>query len=233
MRKDFYLPATDTGKATWLNNFSQKLANHAVTLGISAATQAQVSSDAENFGKMIISIDYFVEYNKQLTAYKNQLRSGTLNNAPIGDLPAPPSPITFTVPPVADVFGRTRRLVQTIKNNPNYTEAIGQDLGIIGSENEFDPNTLKPELKIEIAAGGRPNIIWKKGQTEGIKIKVDRGSGTFEFLAIDTQPNYLDTHALPPLGQTATWRYTAIYLLNDEEAGQWSDIVSVTVVGQP
>jgi hypothetical protein len=232
-KKDYYLPETDLGKVTWLSNFAQKLPGHATALGISATTLAQVASDEENFAKMVLGIDFFAEYSKQLTAYKNQLRSGTLNNAPIGDLPAPPTAITFTTPPVADVFGRTRRLVQTIKNNPNYTEAIGQDLGIIGSENEFDPNTLKPELKIETAAGGRPNIIWKKGQTEGIKIKVDRGSGTFEFLAIDTQPNYLDTHPLPPLGQTATWRYTAIYLLNDEEAGQWSDIVSVTVVGQP
>lgn len=232
-KKDYYLPETDTGKATWLNNFAEKLPNHSVILNIPAATQTQVANDAENFGSILFNLGLFTEYNKQLTAFKNQLRSGTLNNAPIGNLPAPPPAITFNTPPVADIFGRVRRLVQTIKNNPNYTVAIGQDLGIIGAENELDPNTLKPELKIETAAGGRPNIIWKKGLTEGVKIKVDRGTGTFQFLAVDTQPNYLDTHPLPPFGQSAIWKYTAIYLLNDEEAGQWSDVVSITVAGQP
>lgn len=232
-KKDYYLPETDTGKIIWLNNFALKLPTYATALSIPVTMHTQVTNDADNFVKMVSSIGYFADYNKQLTTYKNELRSGTVNNTPIGTLPAPPAAITFNTPPLADVFGRIRKLVQTIKNNPNYTEAIGQDLGIIGTENTIDPNTLKPELKVESGTAGQPNIIWKKGLTTGVKIKVDRGSGTFEFLAVDTQPNYLDTHPLPPLGQTAIWKYTAIYLLNDEETGQWSDVVSISVVGQP
>ncbi len=33
---------------------------------------------------------------------------------------------------------------------------------------------------------------------EDIEIQVDRGTGTFAFLAIDTRPDYADTETLPP-----------------------------------
>jgi hypothetical protein len=55
----------------------------------------------------------------------------------------------------------------------------------------------------------------------------------FVFPAIDTQPDYLDTTPLPAFGNTATWIYIMIYMIADEEVGQWSDPVIVTVVGTP
>lgn len=55
----------------------------------------------------------------------------------------------------------------------------------------------------------------------------------FTFLATDTQPDYLDNTPLPPFGQTVVWAYTMTYLINDEEVGEWSDIVFVTVTGTP
>ena len=63
-----------------------------------------------------------------------------------------------------------------------------------------------------------------------LEIWVDRGAG-FGLLAIDTVPDYLDTAALPAPGQSATWKYKAIYRLNDEQVGQWSDPASIAVMG--
>ncbi len=45
------------------------------------------------------------------------------------------------------------------------------------------------------------------------------------------QPDYPDTAPLPAPGQIALWKYKAIYRLNDEQVGQWSDVVSVPVAG--
>ena len=50
-----------------------------------------------------------------------------------------------------------------------------------------------------------------------------------KFLAIDTQPNYLDNSPLPPVGTSAIWKYKAVYILHDEEVGEYSDEVSITV----
>ena len=45
-------------------------------------------------------------------------------------------------------------------------------------------------------------------------------------MAIDTVPHYTDT---TPITTPATWKYRAIYLVDDERVGTWSDIMSVTV----
>jgi hypothetical protein len=55
--------------------------------------------------------------------------------------------------------------------------------------------------------------------------------GHFIQLAINTEPNTTDNWPLPPLGTSAMWRYKAIYLLHDEQVGQWSDVISVSVGG--
>jgi len=79
---------------------------------------------------------------------------------------------------------------------------------------------------------GKPTIEWKKGDSDGIQLIVDRGDGNgYHWLANDSTPDYPDTEPLPPLGQSATWKYKAIYLLDDEQVGQWSDELVVTVQG--
>jgi hypothetical protein len=46
------------------------------------------------------------------------------------------------------------------------------------------------------------------------------------FLGIDTNPHYTDT---TPITAPATWKYRAMYLLNDELIRQWSDVISINV----
>jgi len=54
----------------------------------------------------------------------------------------------------------------------------------------------------------------------------------FNFLAIDTIPDYLDKHTLPAQGQSVLWKYQAIYILNDVEVGEISDVLEVSVKGR-
>ena len=65
---------------------------------------------------------------------------------------------------------------------------------------------------------------------DGIEIQVDRGTG-FVFLAVDTVPDYTDTEPMPAAGQSALWKYKAIYRQGDDRVGQWSDVVSIPVAG--
>ena len=234
MERSSYLPKDEAGQSLWLNNLAQKLPLYATPLGVTAAVVTQVQNDAKNFAAMLGFLEALRQYSSQSTAYKNLLRQGNGGNTPIGTLAtAPTLPVFTPAPPVGDIFGRLAKMVATIKNNANYTEAIGQDLGVIGSEaNMRILIEIKPDLKVMLQ-GGHPNIIWKKGKMDAIKILVDRGSGTFEFLAVDTQPDYLDNHQLPPMGQAAVWKYLAIYLKADQETGDWSDVVEIAVAGRP
>lgn len=229
-----YMPKDEAGQQNWLNNFSAKLPNYAATLGVPAATVTQIINDAKNLALMGQTAENFKQYCVGLTAFKTILKSGNPNGQAIGTLAAAPTLPVFTALQ-GDIFGRISKLVATIKASANYTEAIGEDLGIVASSGSFSKaaeNALKPNLKIELI-GGKPNIIWKKGQTGGIKIMADHGTGNFVFLAVDTSPDYLDKTTLPPMGQAQLWRYMARYIKNDEEIGDWSDIVQITVTGVP
>jgi hypothetical protein len=60
-----------------------------------------------------------------------------------------------------------------------------------------------------------------------MELQVDRGTGAgFQFLAMDTTPNYTDT-AVPPA--PAKWTYRGIYRVGDARVGQWSSEVSINV----
>jgi len=229
MKKSDYLPLDDPGKVLWLKNFYEKLLIYATALGITPAQVTQVSYDSDLFGWLVTFLNEQKSNLEALTAFKNQVRTGKL---PLGALPV------FGVAPLLpagalnNVFGRTRLMVRAIKGNPALTESIADALGIIGDESEEDVNIWKPILKVRIEAGS-PNILWAKGNSNGIKIWVDRGDGQgFNFLAIDTIPDYLDKHTLPAQGQSVLWKYQAIYILNDVEVGEISDVLEVSVKGR-
>jgi hypothetical protein len=240
MSKEFYLPDDDNGKEAWLNNFAAKLPTYATTLGLAAATITQTEADATNFTAGMTALTAYKKYAKNITAYKNHLRDGDVNNTPIGTLADPPDLPAFSASIIGNIFGRNRKLVNTLKNNANYTLAIGQNLGIEGTEeNTGGPATQKsaaekPILTIVLQSGGHPLVKWTKGINTSLKIMVDRGTGVFGFLAIDTHPDYLDTAPLPVIGTSAIWKYMAIYLdSDDDEIGQWSEVAQVTVTGTP
>jgi hypothetical protein len=62
------------------------------------------------------------------------------------------------------------------------------------------------------------DIGWTKQGMDSIEIWVDRGTG-FVFLAVDTVPGYTDTAPLPAAGQSALWKYKAIYHQGDDRVG--------------
>jgi len=226
MAKDAFLPRTEPGKRKWINNWDPKLATYAPDVGVTPAEVTQAAADALFFNYVCDAHDQHNKTTRDWTAFKNAAASGNT----MGSLPTTPALPTAppTVPP--NIFGRNVALALRIKQHPNYTEAMGQDLGIIGAEQTTDYTSLKPSLKIILQAG-HPIIGWRKQGMDSLELWVDRGDGKgFVFLAIDTVPGYTDTAALPA-GASAVWKYKGIYRESDVQVGQWSDVVSTPVMG--
>jgi len=225
-----YLPAAEGGLTLWFDNFAVKLPDYQVILDLTPA-DVTFATDAANFVKFIIPYhNQHQDFVKNLTMFKQTLLYGP-EGTPLGDVPQIALPVSVPAPMQSGLTQQIRRLVQRIKNHNNYNDSIGQNLGIIGEEDTTDINTLKPKLTVEFDAG-RPLIKWKKSIAGGIKIYVDRDGNGFKFLAIDLQPDYLDTFALPPAGSSALWKYRVIYVDNDgNDVGQWSDVFELTVKG--
>ena len=227
MTTTYFMPSTDSGKADLLDHFSGAISRYAPLLDVSAVDMAALKADAEAFRYALRAQTDVLAYAQHWTAYKNVLKDGGSGTADW--------PITLTqaspVPPAVSpgVIARLAALAAHIKTHKNYTSAIGQDLWLIGSTHVVDTSTWKPILTIQNQAG-HPIIVWSKGQASAIEIWVDRGDGhDFVLLTINTEPNTTDSSPLPVAG--AIWKYKAIYRLHDEQVGQWSDVLSVSVGG--
>lgn len=240
MAKQNWFPKKESDRRTLLNNLADKLPGaYATKYGITTDELTTLG----NFRLWFIWILDVLEAIRQKAqgytgfrdalAYGKGTATGPLTLPPALALPAVPStgspPVMIT--PLADGWKFTASLVNRIKGHAAYTEADGQDLGIIGAEEQAaDPATTKPTLKLVRVAGGQIEVQWKKSGFTGVRIEVDRGNGTWVFLAIDTEPHYTDTLALAP-GTSAIWKYRAIYLEGDQPFGQWSDTVQIAVQG--
>ena len=194
MSKKPYLPSADTEKVLWTNNFAAKLPAYEITLNIDPATIASVQNDDAMFEYVVQQVESVKTDKQEMVAYKNAVRDGNEND-PAGPLPtfgagggvAPPALVN------QGIFTRIRKLVQTIKAHPNYTTAIGEDLGIIGNEETFDPSTYQTTLKAE-AFPGHVTVSFTKGKVEAVNLYgKEPADNTWEFLATLLHSPYMDS----------------------------------------
>lgn len=216
MKKD-YLARTDGDFDTWEEEFLTQLAIVAAVVGI---TPPQVTDLTTIIG------DHRTLFATAVTK-KNEAHAAT--NAARNKRKA--------------VSAAVRPLVRQIKASPGYTTEIGENLDIIGEEEIIDWNTAKPELKVKLD-GGTIVLSFKKGQSDGIKLYSKQGNQTdFTFLATDTESPYVDNRpklssvSIPTPGEPSTAvenvpetrEYEAYYMLGDEQVGQLSDTIKITL----
>lgn len=227
MPKSYYLPTDDSGKIEVLEMLAAKLPAYKDVLYISTEEIEAVQADAIAM-RYILSVFNQMQNNaKQWTAYKNLIRDGGASKAALPVFPSLPEPVPPTVPP--GIIPRLTSLVTRIKAARNYTDVLGQDLGIVGTVKVVDPATWKPTLDTRIEAG-RPYILWSKGKADSLEIWVDRGNDKgFVFLDISTDYRFADNAPMP--NTVALWKYKAIYRLRDQQVGQWSNVHAVPVGG--
>ncbi len=224
--KRYFQPNRDADFAKWLENLATKLPGYREPLSISAEDIARVVKSSAFFKFMLDRIDIEKSYAQAMVGFKEILRNGGKNENSNGYPPPPPAarPPEAVEPNVAEFMGR---LVKTIKGNVNYTEAIGRDLGIIGSEKSGLSPDMKPVLKISLNAG-KPVISYKKLAAAGIDLYVSRDNETvFSFLATAMKPKFEDASVIH--GSSEKWGYKAIYRDKDRQIGQFSDVASVVV----
>ena len=224
MAKNYYMPKDDSGKAELLEHLANRLPIYAELLEISTADINSLQADAAAF-RYTLSAFNVVQGNGRLwTAFKNLQRdggTGTTAYPPAANLPAPAQAVPLGIVP------RLSGLIARIKTARNYSDAIGQDLNIVGTTQIVDPTSWKPVIDISVTAG-RPTLQWSKGTADSIEVWADRGDDKgFHFYAVTTDPNFTDTTAGP--ATAALWKYKAIYRLRDEQVGNWSDVISVAV----
>ncbi|MCX7107445.1 MAG: hypothetical protein NTV66_07695 [Methylococcales bacterium] len=114
-------------------------------------------------------------------------------------------------PPPASVPGIQKRLfsqIARIKASLNYNEAIGKDLGIIGTHDTVEHPIPEYSLTVELGANGPcVRIDFNKYRHEGIWIESRINGGEWDFLGVDTVKPYLNERPLAPGNTDETREY--------------------------
>ncbi len=201
MAKKYFLPREIAKLRAFLLNFKNLISTHGATVGVSVPEIAALQLICTDVIALIDAI--YVAKAAQKAAVDSL---GTARTEKIPDLAG---------------------AIVRVKNHAAYTPTIGDALGIEGEEETNDSSALVGNVKIELDAN-RPKIVWKKQFADAIDIYVDRASeGNFIFLARDTEPDYVDT-LVPAHNNPLTWSYKCIYVISDEQVGQFGAPVSIT-----
>lgn len=230
MRRQVYFPSRIGDQIVWLQNFITKLPDHAAALSLDPAEVAARVLDGEN------AIYGLQDYRGALATAGPScyacIEENLYEEAPM-DVSwagfAAPTPI-----PTAVQKGAMVRIFDyigdKIKTSDSYTEMVGEDLGVVGAEMvPPDPATTVPEFDLRPTTSGKAEVVWKKGEFDGVKLEWDLGAAGPKA-DIDLRPNYV-LNWLPAAGESAVVRVRLLYIYKGEDFGQWSEWQSWTLTG--
>jgi len=203
MPRNDYLPKSDSDLVVWHDRFKTAATGIGATLGIFAVDLTEVGNDN--------------------TALRNRVNASATATAAAQQAARDRQTTRKTVE------DNIRRLARRLKAHKNYTAALGEQLGIEGAEDTTDLTTAKPKLTAVAKLGGQVELQFSKSKADGVNLYSQRdGDGGMTFLARDTHSPYVDKRPLLVAGKPEVRHYKAVYIYNDAEIGQPSDVVVVT-----
>jgi hypothetical protein len=231
MTRQKWYPSRITDQIPWLENFRTKLPGYETPLGL---PPAHVDACVASCRFVIYILSQWLAavrtFGPAATEAVDLLLSGEGPDAVVLPVFTPPTLPTgvASVPPGA--LTRLFDLVALIKSSAAYTQTIGEDLGIVAPEDTADHPV--PVFKLEAVQGAAcqaVKISFTKYNHMGVWIESRRGTGGFEFLAIDTESPYLDERPLLAAGQPEIREYRLRYWDKGTPNGDWTDTAKITV----
>ena len=196
-----YFPRSDAGLLVWLANLQATLPTQAKTLGLTSAETKDALDGAKLLATSIQTDEQKYAEWQAATAHTSELRTRTL--------------------------AEIQRVIDRCKATPGYTAEISKALMAVPtlvSGKKVDDH--KPVIRTA-AHGGKVRLHWTRGSLDGIHVySRKQGESAWVMLGHDARPPFDDTRPGAP-GEIREYR--AIGVINDEEVGLYSDIVSATV----
>jgi hypothetical protein len=203
-KKDFVPRAIGT-LLLWLENLKAKIAVHGPALGLDPMQITEIQTKIDTVTGKINTAEQSLETAK----------------ADVADRDAG----------IKEFFEFVRPSVQVLKNSDEYTDEMGEDLGIVGEEDGFNPAAFKTTLKLTNFMG-YVQIEFVKGKTDGVKIYARlQGQSEWTYLALDTRSPYIDNRPLAQAGVAETREYIAYGVIDDTQLPTASDIFSIVFPG--
>ena len=200
-----YIPRQESLLVIWLQNFKAKIVLHATELGLEPA----------EITALIAFCDSMIAAVKDAGIAKSTYESVVKNKNTVVD----------------GGVSALRSFVGRIKNAEEFTETIGEDLGILTSIDSKDFSVYKPSLRGE-AHPGYVLIKFSKKGVDGINLySRKKGDSEWEKLNLYMFSPCADARPLAIAGQAENREYMGIGVIKDHETGMQSDIISVAFAG--
>lgn len=200
-----YKPTTDGGQLVWYPNFLDKLPTYATVLNLTAGEVTDAVASCNAIVDAIL--DDQNHRSEAAMARAIKLQTQGIEGAKVNNL------------------------VARLKTSSGYSDAIGQDLGVVGSNIPFDPTTYRPLLRVTSVIGGL-RLSWVRGQAQVMKVYTRlQGQTEWKVLTMSTSTFFDDrTPLVNPLVPEIR-EYMVCGMVKDAEVGQPSDIVSGVFAG--
>ncbi|MGD9562941.1 MAG: hypothetical protein AB7F88_12925 [Pyrinomonadaceae bacterium] len=211
-----------------MQNFQSKISVYGTTLGL---TPAQVTAGQDLCAAFIGAVNS-TELAKTTMQAMTQWREEILNGEQTGKTPqAPVFPVVGATTYPVGVVKSFIKLRDQIVASPSYTQAIGEDLGIVGAETgkpvlEF----IMPDLKAATSTGYWVNLSGSMQGMDALRVEYSRDGGTtFQTVAFltNTPGGFQITPQNPALPEKGVIR--AVYIKRNAEIGNYSANYPVTL----
>jgi len=230
MKRTNYYPSRIGDQVNWLDNYAVKLPIHGPTLGVIAGDITASVNDAKYANYVLGTwLSAVRNFSPSTTDAVDDVLTGAGTVAmvlPTFTAPALPAGVTAALP---GTLTRIFALIAKMKLSSAMTEAIATDLGIVGSE---ATEKTVPKFITEMLQGSGCQCVkltFYKYNHMGVYIEGRRGTGAWEFLAIDTESPYIDECPLLAAGTPEVREYRMRFWDKGTPNGDWTDVVKVTV----
>lgn len=229
MQRQNYYPSRIAAQVSWLENYATKLSIHAPNLSLPTADTGGSMDDA-HWCRYVLGmwLPAVRSFSPSSTDAVDAVLTGTGTTVlALPTFTAPPVP-SGTVPRLPGALPRIFSLVARIKLDAAYTEAMGQDLGIVGQEATGKPLKFTASV-VQGSTSQCAKLTFFKYSHLGVYIESKRGTGDWAFLGIDTESPYLDERPLAVAGTPEVRSYRMRFWDKGTPNGDWTDVASVTV----
>lgn len=218
----YFLPHIITNLKLWAEVFKEQFANKGAKYGF---TPAQIIENSNDCDWIIYSIKIHSAQKERAAAYK-KVRDSVFRGEGTGRVEVP-SFVLISAPSseiLPGALNRIRDRAAIIRNAPNYSEADGVELGIIGTFVEVNTDELVSKIVKIVVVDNKINIHWLKTIAEGIVIYGRRGNET-EFTPVirDFKSPSIDARRNLESGPEKR-EYKVICLVDNMEVGLMSNI---------
>ena len=217
-----YYPTRLTDLISWHANFAVEAAATGTTLGLTAGNVTQTDTDSDTVALVVNYSEAVDAFRQEVTDFRDSvLRGDPL--APIPVAPVAPATLSLALGALPGIEARTRAFATTIKASPNFTPAIGEAYGIVGTS----PVQGTPTLAVTSLTGSQVRLRIGKAGFSVLAVDSRRGGGSWEQIGVSQTAEFIDTRAPLVPGQPEQREYRVQGMLNNARTGDPSDIVSV------